>query len=527
MVLSYGLERHGYAQATDARDLTASSQPEGNVYSLAGTVVNSETWEPIRRAAVEISGQANRVTLTDNAGHFEFDGLAEGRVLVGATKPGFSDEQGMPYGRTAVQVARDPSPVLLKITPAGVIAGRVTTLDAQPLEGFHLHVITKQNVNGQQIWLDCPFQAQTDENGDFRISSLPAGTYYIAVDQSQETTLSQRGLPNARQQGYAKVFYPGVSEFSVATPLELRPGREVEANLALAAEPIYQVSGGVSTQESLTPSLVFLRKNGEGYDFTQTAPMQEGKFQTKLPAGSYRVNGWTVNGVQLSTSGASVVISSDSPDVHITMSPIASIQVEVQTEHVGGSAQRSLPEQGGIPGMNLQLVSSAPLHRSTNWWRAPSGGIQNVEPGVYTVDINTAGQWWVKSVRCGGVDLLTDDLTVADGVQPPPIEVTLRDDAAAVGGTVVPAEETEPATVLLVQPRSHRNIIKALRTMQGKFQFQGVPPGDYALFALDHADQLEYANPEVLNPYLSKAEHISLQPHGTASVKLTLSPIRR
>jgi hypothetical protein len=515
------LLQRGSAQEADAPDTAASSKPAGNGYSLTGTVVNSVTGEPVRRAAVQIGGQSGRVTLSDDAGHFEFDGLPEGRIFVAAMKPGFSDEQGTSSERTAVQVARDASPVLLKITPAGAIVGRVTTRDEQPLEGFRVHLIAKQNVNGQRAWIDRQFQAATDEDGDFRIPGLPAGTYYVAVDQSQETTLGQRGIANAREQIYARVFYPGVPEFGAATPLELSAGREVEANFSLAPEPVYHVSGGVINQESLTPSLAFARKVGDGDDFNQTVPMQDGAFQAKLPAGSYIVTGSTSNGERLSTPGA-VVITSDSPNVHLALIPAASIQVDVQTEHAGGTAERGL-----VPGMNLQLVSREPFHRPVGWWGAPSGELQNVESGVYTVDINTPGQWWVKSMRCGGVDLLSDDLTVADGVQTAPIEVTLRDDGASVRGTVLPAEDAEQATVLLVQPRGRRNLIKVVRAIRGNFEFQGVTPGDYALLALDNAEQLEYTNPEILNPYLSSAEHVTVHPRGTANVKLSLVTIER
>jgi len=47
------------------------------------------------------------------------------------------------------------------------------------------------------------------------------------------------------------------------------------------------------------------------------------------------------------------------------------------------------------------------------------------------------------------------------------------------------------------------------------------------LLAFDGVDRLEYENPEVLNPYLSKAEHITLQPHGIANVNLSPSPTGR
>jgi hypothetical protein len=527
MLPLHSLAQQGYAQGPDGPAPTAGSKPDVSGYSVAGTVVNSATGEPIRRAAVTISGQADRATLTDNSGHFEFDGVAEGRVFVGVTKPGFFNERNA-NGLTTLQVAPDASPVLLRMVPGGAIVGRVTTRDEQPLEGFQVGVITRQNLGGRQAWFGSPFfQARTDERGDFRLANLPAATYYVEVDQSLETTLVQPGIPNAREQVYAKVFYPGVAGFGAAAPLELRAGQQLEANFTLTAEPIYQISGVVSTPENLSSPLTFTRKSAENYDFTQSVPTQDGKFQSKLPAGAYSVSGSTANGVLLSTLGASVEIGSDSPDVHVGLAPAAFIEVAIRTDPVGGASQPDLSKGQFIPGMTLQLVSTTPLLRSNNWWRAPSGGIQNVEPGVYTLEINTAGPWWVKSARSGAVDLLSDDLTVTAGIQPPPIEVTLLDDAATVIGTVAQADQPELVTVLLVQPRSHRNLIKAVPAGQGRFQFQGVPPGDYSLLAFDHADQLEYADPEVLNPYLSGAVHISLQPHGTASVNLNLSPISR
>ncbi len=528
MLLLHGIAQRGYTQEPDAPAPTAGSKPDVSGYRVAGTVVNSASGEPIRRAAVTIAGQADCATLTDNSGHFEFDGVAEGRVFVGVTKPGFFDEQNA-NGLTTLQVAPDASPVVLRMAPGGTIVGRLTTRDDQPLEGFQVRVITRQNLGGRLAWFGSPFpfQARTDERGDFRLANLPAATYYVEVDQSLETTLGQPGIPNAREQVYAKVFYPGVAAFSAAAPLELRAGQQLEANFTLTAEPIYQISGVVSTPENLSSPLTFTRKSAESYDFTQSVLTQDGKFQSKLPAGSYGISGSTANGALLSTLGASVVIGSDSPDVHVGLAPAASIEVAIRTDPAGGASQPDFSQGQAIPGMTLQLVSTTPFLRSNNWWRAQSGGIQNVEPGVYTLEINTAGPWWVISARSGGVDLLSDDLTVAAGVQPPPIEVTLRDDAATVIGTVAQADQPEPVTVLLVQQRSHRNLIKAVPAMQGTFQFQGVPPGDYSLLAFEHADQLEYANPEVLNPYLSGAVHISLQPHRTASVNLNLSPISR
>lgn len=520
-------------------DPSANSKPADNTLSVSGTVVNSLTGEPVRGAVVsivagqingringQVAGQTGSSTLSDNSGHFQFDGLPEGRAFISAMKPGFGNPFRGQLERISLQITRTVTPVLLKMDPSGSIFGRLTGSDEQPLEGFFLHVIAKQRVGGKQQWVPFPSQATTDDDGNFRIAGLPADTYYLLVGQSQEITLSRRGVPNPREQSYTEVFYPGVANFNSATPIEVTGGLEVEANFSIGAEPLYEVSGIVSTQENLNSPIVFSRKAGDGYDFVQNAMAQDGRFQINLPAGSFCVTGSTATGIQLASG---VVVSSDNPNLNIALSPTPWIRVELQRESSSGSTQRNTPEQPGSIGMNLQLIRTAGLSGASYWW-APgqSDGFQGVAPGVYMVQANgPIGTWYIKSLRSGGIDLLSEDLTVVEGAQPTPIEVTLRDDAASVRGSVAPADDMVPVTVLLVQPRAARNLIKMGSAFQGKFEIDGVAPGDYLLLAFDGMDHVDYENPEVLNQYLSKAQHISLQPHGITNVNLSLSPTGR
>ena len=524
------LAASGLAQETDAQspamlDETANSKTDGNSYSLSGTVINAITGEPVRRAAVQVSGQNGSVALTDAGGHFVVEGLAEGNVFLKAMKPGFSEDEGS--HPSSVQVGKDAPAVVLKLTPWAVISGRVTTKDEQPLEGFQIRILAKQNVAGRLIWTDQPNQALTNEDGEFRVVGLQAGTYYVAVDQSTVTTLSQKGVPNAREQIFAKVFYPGVSDLASATPIEIAPGQDAEANFTLSPELVYQVTGTLSGPSNEVTGLTFSRKAGDDSDFTQTAALQGGKFQVKVPAGAYSVGGTMGGGVELTTPVGAVVIRSDEADLHVPLHAATTIPVEMEKEQGAGGSKRKAPMQGIIPGMILQLVPLSQSRRGNNFWRGQAGGIPNVAPGTYRLEINTNGEWWVKSAQSGSVDLLSDDLTLSEGEQPEPIEVTLRDGAGTVSGTVTTAGNPDRVLVLLVQPHGTRNIVHAARAMQGYFAIPGIPPGDYVIVALDGGDQLEYADPEILNPYLSDAEHITLPPHATVTVNLGLTSVKR
>lgn len=508
------------AQNNEPLDPVPTDVPLNGTFSLSGTVVNSLTGAPVRRALVQIGEQNGASAVTDDAGHFQLGGLKEGQTLVSVVKPGFGDWQSP--DQSVVQVGKDAPAIVLKIAPAAVIFGRVTASDGQPLEGCDVHLVAKQMVDGRAMWADLPNQGRTNEEGEYRITGLGAGTYYVAVERGQETRLSQRGVANAREEVFVKAFYPGVAEMSAASPVELSPGGEVEANFELSAEPLYQVSGTASAGGETVESLTFFRRAGSERDFMQTVGVQGGRFEVKVPAGTYEVAAAEQGAVPLSMSGA-LVVNGDNPDLHIALTRMANIPVDFVSEKGATGEEESVRMEGGIPGVIVSLVPTSSLRQAVNWWRG-SEGIQNVEPGTYSVQIQNMSRLWVKSAKSGSVDLLTDDLTVAEGGKAAPIEITFRSDSGSVSGTVTPANQAWLPTVFLVQPQGKKNFVKAVRAQSGSFDIQGVPPGEYAAVAIERGDQLEYMNPDVLNPYLADAQHLSVKPNGNSTVNLSLIP---
>ena len=517
-----GFAQHAWAQYT-ATPETANSTTDRNLYNLSGTVINSVTGEPVRRAAVQISGRDANIALTDTGGHFSLEGIAEGNVYLTAVKPGFYQDEAS--HTTPVQVAKDAPEIVLKLTPWGVIRGRVTTRDELPLEGMQVRLIAKQNVEGRLVWTDQPNQSVTDDEGEFRITGLQAGTYYVAVDQSPRTTISQKGVPNPREQIFTKEFYPGVSEMSAATPIEVIPGDEAEASFALSAEPIYRVSGILTGAASAVSNLVFERKAGDEADFTQTVSVQSGKFEAEVPAGSYIVNGETPKGKELVSPGASVMIRADEPQLVLPLSPAAIIPVQIEREQGGAGSETRLPVSGGMQGMTMQLEPISQFRHG--FLRARAEGFANVAPGTYRLQITTSGGWWVKSAQSAGVDLLSDELTVVEGEQPAPIELTMRDGAGIVSGTVTPMGDPGRVIVLLAQAQGSNNVVRTTIAMQGNFTIPGVPPGEYLILALNDGDQLEYANPDVLSAYLSDAGQVTVRTRGNVTVNLGLTSVSR
>ncbi|HXF12831.1 MAG TPA: carboxypeptidase-like regulatory domain-containing protein [Terriglobales bacterium] len=510
------------AQEVDAAQSKVSkTEPERD--AITGTVLNSVTGEPINRAVVQLGG-LNRATMTDASGHFEFHNLQGLRVSVTVDKPGFFDE------RDQAEVLADTavSELLLRMVPAGAIRGKITTQVGEPIEGVRVKAFQRQISAGRQVWVDRMVQSLTDENGAFRIAGLPPSIYFIATEQSREPIWMPSAVPSARRQVYAQSFYPGVTQLSMASPINLGGGQEVEADFSLTAEMTYKVAGALSTPDEISSGVVFERLAGQDIDFFENVVAHDGRFEIELPAGSYAVEAYTSQNARVSTSG-SFVISSDMSDVGILLSSGISIPVIVRTSSDGNSLQEVDDSTAhSMVEVKLHGASNAPsLHNHEAWWAGPHAHeIPYVEGGRYEVELNTFGQWRIESAKCGGVDLLNGDLVVTPGSTPGAIEIALRDDGATVIGRVA-RDPWSSTTVFLVQQRRDRNFVKIVRTTLGNFRFSGLAPGEYSLIASDELINLEYMNPEVLDSYLATADHITLQSRATANVRLNVSRTSR
>ncbi len=109
------------------------------------------------------------------------------------------------------------------------------------------------------------------------------------------------------------------------------------------------------------------------------------------------------------------------------------------------------------------------------------------------------------------------------------MEVALGNDAADLRGTVKDAAPNVPVTVVVVAtrgvriaPRTVSFTPQAANGSPVEFSLSGIAPGEYLVFAFDHIDNVEYANPDALRPYLSGASHVTLTANQTAKVELDL-----
>ena len=255
-----------------------SNGPSG---SVTGTVIAQDTQKPVRFAQVQLqsvasaSGGSNRgggfsSAQTDADGTFLANNVAPGDYYVTATAPGYIPERALLVAQVnagadatallasvpVVRVAADgTSTVNVTLERGGTIAGHVSWEDGAPAAGLNVSAVLAAQSTTQ---LPGPLQglqftgnnasAQTDDRGNFRISGLTGGDYFVTTVIQSRTPMSGRG-----QQAVSSltVYSPGVFLRSAAKPVSVRTGEERDdIQLTVDMRSLRTVSGHVSSSTS-------------------------------------------------------------------------------------------------------------------------------------------------------------------------------------------------------------------------------------------------------------------------------------
>lgn len=523
-----------------------SQAPNEAKFSVSGSVVNSVTGEPIRRALVQLQAMPARSSFTDGDGHFEIDGLIAGRFAISAQKPGYYDNPSAPRATSSIPVTAGPGsePVVLKLSPYGVIYGRVINVDGEALEHIPVRLTSAMVRNGRKRWEEAGSR-ESDENGNFRFPNLQPGAYYLAAGPSAdeaEALQFANGKGNSTGKaatGYPSVYYPNAPDLSSASTIVLAPGQQLQAEFSLPRVPVYKITGSVAG---------YAPEQGVGLQLTTTSgdvlatPLRfqqlTGTFEVDLvPPGSYVIKAFAQEQGRSLQGSVPVTVATNVNNVRLTLEPVVWIPITVRKEsrNSPSASQESSSLRNRFSGIEIPVsVHLVPVGQFINTGNVYStlrvtGNerlqvLDNVSPGRYEVEFLPQGNWYVQSADYEGTNLLTDEMTVRAGAISPPIQVLLRDDGASLEGTVSEGDKAGRGGTVVILPQrgSVRRPTFAGIYGEGNFRQDGLPPGEYLVFAAPNATGIEYDNSDALEPYLSQATHVTLSAGQSAKVTLNL-----
>lgn len=324
----------------------AWGQQEQKKIRLEGQVL-STSGEPLRRATVRLqtggavvfmSGpnaaadgqpQGSYTETTGDDGKFVFEDVAEGRYSLMAERPGYVGQRygastpSAPGTMLTVKAGDALASLDIRLIPQAIAGGRVTDREGEPLQGIQVRAMRHEYTGGQKQ-LRAVSAATTDDQGTFRIASLPPGRYYLVAD-TQTQMVGAGGMPaimaigalgggpqpgreNAQRDTLVATYYPSSLDVSGAAPLDLGAGAEVLGmNVQMRREKVFSIRGAVANHVTNGPAngaMILAIPRGSDEVAATTRAGQDGAFVFyNLLPGAYTLRGLAGSGLQISTGG--------------------------------------------------------------------------------------------------------------------------------------------------------------------------------------------------------------------------------
>jgi type IV secretory pathway protease TraF len=489
--------------------LAAGAQAAG--YRIAGVVVNAATNQPLGGVRVTIAPVERREErlpfITGQDGRFIFAGVPQGRYELMAQRRGYLTQI---FARAIVAgPGQHSDTIVLPLSPPGVIAGKVMDDAGEPVDQAVVQLFSSTIVNGRRR-LTSFSTKQTADNGEYRFSGLAAGTYYVAASgYPWYTKLNQTHAdPAARgmtHTGYGIQFFRNTGDPTSAEPLTLKPGQEAAADFALLPLPAVSVHVHAEGYDDLNKQYtlsaaglagnqVLARQGGAAGDLYNFWGVPPGHYTLQVQAATSRHSFYAREPVDVGASDT---------DVRVTLVEAPSLTGTVELD------SGSLPANLSVELFDLETGSSE---------KAPVAGgtftIAGIPREQYRVALTGADEYYLKRWSAEGTGSAVHLRLIAAKGAGRVMGTVQRDGVAFPGALVVLAPAADPAN-----PEDYRAVES---DSDGSYELRGVPPGAYALFAVEDGADLEYANPAAIRPYLATAKTIQVPPSGSITQRLDL-----
>lgn len=533
---------------------TAFAQNAANPSARAtveGLVTRDPDGTPVKKALIELIGEnqaeaGDYTAITGPDGLFRIEGVIPGRYHLFAERTGMLDsdkQRGRSEGRlltiTAGQEVKD---IHIRLQAAAVVRGRITDEDGDPLANAEVTVFRQTFVGGHSRWEQAGAE-RTNDLGEYRVSSLPAGNVFISVNPPPDFRSLIEAFGAATHDDkrpsttYQTEYYPGTADRSQASPVQLHAGDDFPADFSLAPNPSLSIRGSVVNLPPHATASIMLQSRDFSVIMTGADIHKDGTFVFHdVSPGNYTIMA-SVEGSQVPmTARQSLQMGSTNVEgLRLSPQPGATVQGHLHFE--SRNQLRFDPERIFL---TLQMVDAAEESDTAPIFResfsnivhvAADGSFQwnDVPAGNYYVQITgdgeTNGSWYLKSIASGGRDVNDAGIAVNGG------SVSLDLTASANGGVadgVVVNSKGEPfanAIVAAVPEQRLRGRIdhyrKTIADQTGHFSLHGLRPGDYTVYAWESVEGEAYYNPDFVKNFegqgsalhVSEGDHKSMQLH--------------
>jgi protocatechuate 3,4-dioxygenase beta subunit len=515
---------------------------------VEGTVVSAGGSGPLRGARVTLSASdperrstRNYSASTDGNGHFLINGIAPGRYLFHASKPGFVAQSYRPSGSGSPETilelfsGQKLDGVQFALSRGGVILGRVNDENGEPVVGVQVEALVSRTVGGTVAssllkgqWFPVK-ETTTNDLGEYRLFGLNPGRYYVAAIDSgipelgeatgigftvaraaisaEETVIhtesegsvsrmasfdpDEIASETSAADAHPPVYYPGVTRREDAQKIRLSAGQEIRVDISLRSEKTVTVSGNVldiKGKPAAQTTVLLRSQNLESMlSSLRNAAVTDadGKFEIKgVIPGSYMATATSTRDLK--------GLWAEQP-LEVAGEDVAGIQLQLSGGvKLSGKLLAGAAGDVDLATMSIFLVApGGPEH--SGWADVKKDGdfsFPDLRNTTYSLLVNNVPDgWYVSSASFGSDNVLESGLRVGDGIGSRTLDITVKPGAGQVDGLVLMGDDPAPgATVKLLPDHSspyRQDSFRAVPTDQrGRFIIKNVVPGSYRLLAV-------------------------------------------
>jgi 5-hydroxyisourate hydrolase-like protein (transthyretin family) len=512
---------------------------------ISGHVYRADTGEPlaktqvgllpITKSPINVTG-TKRSTVTDAEGLYSFDQVSPGTYTVAAKHSGFIQFyfegaiSPLDAQILTVNVGDNLSKIDLRLLPAGVISGTLLDEDNQPLEGAPIEPVRLRYFRGGRQ-LELPFRtATTDDLGNFRISGLPPGNYFVRTETAAKNAESS-------DQVFRLAYYPGTSSIESAQRIKITPGSEISGlRFSVAKQKVYSISGKIIDATGNPGERRYIARAGRvaGSEETQVPePSADGSFKMQgVPSGEYLFWASVLHiGADSRRSGpghasegfAIVHVAQSDARVNIQVIPDVELTGKVVAENSAGQ-----PVAGVVIALwpELPVLGTGPNMLNGETDRNGDFKIQYLTGGAYNFSTFGDSGMYLKQAVCSGKDYTLLPLTIESGANIGDCTITMGTDAGLLKGRVMDDEKPvrDMTVVAIPQERSLRHLerftITGKTNASGDYQLLNIIPGEYLLFAVPPDDANTYFDIDFADRNQRDAERVTIKPNEIKTIQL-------
>ncbi len=511
-----------------------SPQPQskpGSLCAVEGVILKTTTGEPAKKVTVTLShfgsgGQtAQQTAIADTNGHFIFQEVAPGKYTMQAGGNGYpfqmygQEARGPHFKTIALEPGQHEKDIVFKLAPGAVITGTVSDEDGDPVLGANVQAL---QAGGASRGRGLAGGAQSNDRGEYRIFGLEAGKYFLMVNAPNQ---------NVGANGeYMPTYYPGTTDPSQASRLEVHPGDEMSTmNLIVTRVPCQKVRGRLIIAGSARLSdahVMLIVRDSEnaapGRSYGAQVDDEKGDFVIQsVPQGSYFAYGYINDGQRNMMGSAPVdVTNGDVDNLVVTLKPPFDLRGRARAESGAplDFARLSIWLQ---PSDNQMVRGGGAALNSDGTFV-----INDIYDGNYRIRVEGyPEEFYLKSAGLGDVDLLGNGATLTSSQAASWLEILLSRNSGTVSGTVLHDSHPVPgALVALVPDPPNRNRVDLVDTKTadnlGRFTLLGLPPGDFKIFAWDSPQEVNPRDPEFLKPFEDRGQHVHVEEKRLQTVQL-------